>query len=59
MEAWARAHNAYQCLYAVTEQSESEFWRMFDRSLYGRVRMAYGADGAFMDVYEKVRRRDA
>jgi delta24-sterol reductase len=58
MEAWARAHNAYQCLYAVTEQSEPEFWRMFDRRLYARVRAAYGAEGAFMDVYDKVRRRD-
>ncbi len=58
MEAWARAHNAYQCLYAVTEQRQDEFWRMFDRTLYARVRSTYGAEGAFMDVYEKVRRRD-
>jgi delta24-sterol reductase len=58
LEAWARAHGAYQCLYAVTEQSRQEFWRMFDRSLYARVRKAYGAEGAFMDVYDKVRRRD-
>jgi delta24-sterol reductase len=58
MEAWARAHDAYQCLYAVTEQSQEEFWRMFDRTLYARVRAAYGAEGAFMDVYEKVRRQD-
>jgi Delta24-sterol reductase len=58
MEAWARAHGAYQCLYAVTEQREDEFWRMFDRALYARVRKAYGAAGAFMDVYDKVRRRD-
>jgi delta24-sterol reductase len=56
MEAWARAHGAYQCLYAVTEQREDEFWRMFDRSLYARVRKTYAAEGAFMDVYDKVRR---
>lgn len=58
MEAWTRKHRGYQCLYAVTEQSEAEFWRMFDRTLYARVRARYGADGAFMDVYDKVRRRD-
>jgi delta24-sterol reductase len=58
MEAWARAHHGYQCLYAVTEQSESEFWQMFDRTLYAQVRKRYGGEGAFMDVYDKVRRRD-
>jgi delta24-sterol reductase len=58
MEAWARAHHGFQCLYAVTEQSESEFWQMFDRTLYTQVRKRYGGEGAFMDVYDKVRRRD-
>jgi Delta24-sterol reductase len=58
MEAWTRAHHGYQCLYAVTEQSESEFWQMFDRTLYAQVRKCYGGEGAFMDVYDKVRRRD-
>jgi delta24-sterol reductase len=58
MEAWTRKHHGYQCLYAVTEQTESEFWRMFDRTLYARVRAAYGADGAFLDTFDKVRRVD-
>lgn len=58
MEAWTRRHQGVQCLYAVTEQTESEFWRMFDRSLYSRVRAAYGAEGALMDVFAKVRRVD-
>jgi Delta24-sterol reductase len=58
MEVWTRKHRGFQCLYAVTEQTENEFWRMFDRSLYGRVRAAYGAEGAFLDVFAKVRRVD-
>jgi delta24-sterol reductase len=59
MEAWTRKHRGYQCLYAVTEQTESEFWRMFDPKLYARMRTAYGAHGAFLDVFAKVRRMDA
>jgi delta24-sterol reductase len=56
MEAWLREHKAYQCLYAVTEQTRSEFWQMFDRTLYDAVRLKYGAQGAFMDVFDKVKR---
>jgi Delta24-sterol reductase len=56
MEAWLRAHGAYQCLYAVTEQTRAEFWQMFDRKLYEEVREKYGAKNAFMDVYDKVKR---
>jgi Delta24-sterol reductase len=56
MEAWLRERSAYQCLYAVTEQTRDEFWRMFDRTLYDQVRAKYGAVGAFMDVFDKVKR---
>jgi delta24-sterol reductase len=56
MEKWLRDNHAYQCLYAVTEQTREEFWRMFDRTLYDQVREKYGAKGAFMDVFDKVKR---
>lgn len=56
MEAWLRERRGYQCLYAVTEQTRDEFWQMFDRTLYERVREKYGANGAFMDVFDKVKR---
>jgi delta24-sterol reductase len=56
VEAWLREHSGYQCLYAVTEQTRSEFWQMFDRTLYDVVREKYQAAGAFMDVYDKVKR---
>ncbi|MDB4972621.1 MAG: delta(24)-sterol reductase [Myxococcaceae bacterium] len=56
MEAWLREHRGYQCLYAVTEQTRAQFWQMFDRTLYEQVREKYGAQGAFMDVFDKVKR---
>jgi delta24-sterol reductase len=56
MEAWLRENHGYQCLYAVTEQTRGQFWQMFDKALYARVRRAYGAEGAFMDVFDKVKR---
>ncbi|HEX5660472.1 MAG TPA: FAD-binding oxidoreductase [Polyangiales bacterium] len=56
MEQWLRDNHAFQCLYAVTEQTREEFWRMFDRTLYDQVREKYGAKGAFMDVFDKVKR---
>jgi delta24-sterol reductase len=56
MEAWLRDNHAYQCLYAVTEQTREQFWRMFDRTNYEKVREKYGAKGAFMDVFDKVKR---
>ena len=55
-EAWLRENHSYQCLYAVTEQTRAEFWQMFDRTLYEKVRAKYGAVGAFMDVFDKVKK---
>ncbi|KAH9300034.1 hypothetical protein KI387_011617 [Taxus chinensis] len=54
MEKWLRDNRSYQCLYAISEQSEEEFWQMFDRTLYDAVRKKYGADCNFMSVYYKI-----
>ncbi|KAL2650617.1 hypothetical protein R1flu_018745 [Riccia fluitans] len=54
MERWLRENNSYQCLYAVVEQTEEEFWQMFDPTLYTAMRKKYGAEGAFMSVYYKI-----
>ncbi|CAM6099707.1 unnamed protein product [Calypogeia fissa] len=54
MEVWLRKNNSYQCLYAVVEQTEEEFWQMFDPTLYNQVRKKYGAEGAFMSVFYKI-----
>lgn len=54
MEKWLRDNRSYQCLYAVSEQSEEEFWKMFDKTLYDAVRKKYGAECNFMSVYYKI-----
>eukprot|EP00252_Welwitschia_mirabilis_P025149 TRINITY_DN7749_c0_g1_i1.p1 TRINITY_DN7749_c0_g1~~TRINITY_DN7749_c0_g1_i1.p1 ORF type:complete len:293 (+),score=43.02 TRINITY_DN7749_c0_g1_i1:26-880(+) len=54
MEKWLRDNHSYQCLYAVVEQSEEDFWKMFDRTLYDKVRKKYKAEGNFMSVYYKI-----
>ncbi|OAX79447.1 hypothetical protein ACJ72_06233, partial [Emergomyces africanus] len=44
-------------LYAHTYYTEEEFWDIYDRQWYGRLREKYGAS-YLPDVYEKVRVRD-
>ena len=55
MERFLIENSGYQVLYAVTQLSRDEFRRMFDCALYDQARRDYGADGALMDVHEKVR----
>ncbi|KAJ7286664.1 hypothetical protein O6H91_Y323100 [Diphasiastrum complanatum] len=50
MEKWLMDNRGYQCLYAEVEQSEEDFWKMFDATLYIAVRKKYGAEYAFMSV---------
>jgi delta24-sterol reductase len=54
MERFLMEHRGYQALYAVTLLSRDEFRRMFDLRLYEEVRRRYAAEGALMDVYDKV-----
>ena len=41
-------------LYADTYMTRDEFFQMFDRRLYERMRLQHDANEAFMDVYDKV-----
>uniref|UniRef100_A0A1I7WBK8 Autophagy-related protein 9 n=1 Tax=Heterorhabditis bacteriophora TaxID=37862 RepID=A0A1I7WBK8_HETBA len=43
-----------QMMYADTYMSRSEFWQMFDSSLYEWLRVKYNCKEAFPDVYDKV-----
>lgn len=56
MEAFAREHRGVQCPYAITEMTREEYRDMFDCTLYDRARKKYGAEGVFMDAYDKVKR---
>lgn len=53
IEQWLIENHGYQALYAVTELSEKDFWRMFDGTLYNECRRKYKAVGTFMSVYYK------
>lgn len=54
MEAWLIKNHGFQALYAITQLSESDFWRMYDKTLYSEMRKKYGGEGSFFDVFTKV-----
>ncbi len=55
VERYAREIGGYQCLYADTFMTRAEFEQMFDHRQYRKLRKKYGAEGAFPEVYDKVR----
>ncbi|KAH7422866.1 hypothetical protein KP509_12G029600 [Ceratopteris richardii] len=56
IEKWLIDNHGYQALYTVTELSEEDFWRMFDKTLYNDCRRKYKAVGTFMSVYYKTKK---
>jgi delta24-sterol reductase len=55
MEAFTQSVRGFPFLYADTFMTEQEFERMFDLELYRKVRVAYAAEGAFPDLYSKIK----
>ncbi len=55
MEELTREVRGYPFLYADTFMTREEFERMFDLTLYREVRKKYGAEGAFPDLYDKIK----
>jgi delta24-sterol reductase len=55
MEAFTQSVRGFPFLYADTFMTEEEFGAMFDLRLYTKVRAAVGADGAFPDLYTKIK----
>jgi delta24-sterol reductase len=55
MEEFTQSVGGYPFLYADTFMTREEFERMFDLTLYRKVRAKYGADGAFPDLYDKIK----
>eukprot|EP00850_Spirogloea_muscicola_P012248 SM000078S22107 [mRNA] locus=s78:407625:411894:- [translate_table: standard] len=53
MEQFLIDSYSFQALYAVTELSERDFWRMFNIQLYASCREKYNAVGTFMGIYYK------
>ncbi|KAE9551454.1 hypothetical protein FO519_005327 [Halicephalobus sp. NKZ332] len=54
LEEFVRKVQGVQMLYADTYMTKSEFWEMFDSSLYDWLRTKYGCKEAFPDVYDKI-----
>ena len=57
MEKWLREHAGYQAPYGTTEQTREEHRQMFDHTLLDKCREKYGAQGVFMEAFDKIRRR--
>jgi Delta24-sterol reductase len=55
MEELTREVGGYPFLYADTFMTREEFREMFDLSLYDEVRKKYGAEGAFPELYDKIK----
>ncbi|MDX2429963.1 MAG: hypothetical protein QNK35_03455, partial [Bacteroides sp.] len=58
MEKYTRDVKGYQLLYADTFMTREEFREMFDHTLYDKVRRKYKAEGAFPEVYDKIKPED-
>ncbi|MBL9107078.1 MAG: FAD-binding oxidoreductase [Myxococcales bacterium] len=55
MEEFTREVGGYPFLYADTFMTKDEFEQMFDLTLYRQVRARYGAEGAFPELYDKIK----
>jgi Delta24-sterol reductase len=57
MESYTRDVAGYQCLYADTFMSQDEFEQMFDHQFHRKMRAKFCAEGAFPEVWQKVKRQ--
>ena len=55
LEAWIRGVHGFQHTYCDSFQTKEEFEDMFDLKPNAALRKKYGAEGAFVGVYEKTR----
>jgi delta24-sterol reductase len=55
MEEFTREVGGYPFLYADTFMTKDEFRQMFDHTLYDQVRARYHAEGAFPELYDKIK----
>ncbi|PSJ30538.1 hypothetical protein B7P34_00510 [Streptosporangium nondiastaticum] len=52
-EAWLLDNGGFQVPYVATHMTREEFWSMFDGRPYFAARKKYGAEGSFLDIYDK------
>ncbi|ERL94765.1 delta(24)-sterol reductase [Dendroctonus ponderosae] len=56
IEKYVTKVNGFQMLYADTNMTKEEFRKMFDHTLYDKVRRKFKCEEAFPEVYDKVSR---
>ena len=54
VEKFVLEHKGFQALYADSLLSREDFYKMFDHSLYYKVREKYGVGASFPEIYDKV-----
>ncbi len=54
IEREVKRRRGFKALYASIHYDEREFWALYDRDEYRRVREEYGAEGRLEDIYEKL-----
>ncbi|MCA6094842.1 FAD-binding oxidoreductase [Streptomyces sp. SCA3-4] len=55
-ETWLLDNGGFQVPYVASHMTHEEFWTMFDGRPYLAAREKYGAEGSFLDIYDKVSR---
>lgn len=55
IETFTRSVHGFQMLYASVYQTREEFRKMLDHTLYDKLRVKYGCEVAFPQVYDKVK----
>jgi delta24-sterol reductase len=53
---WLREHNGFEANWVTSELNRTQFRQMFDCELHDQVRRTYSADGAFVDVFDRLKR---
>jgi len=58
IERYATAHKSMKVLYSEVFYPEDEFWTIYDKAAYTKIRRKYYAEGVFPDLWHKVRSQD-
>ena len=47
-------YGGFKCLYSDTFFGKDQFWSMYDKEAYDRVKTKYDPQGIYLDLYQKV-----
>lgn len=58
LEALTKRMHGFKSLYSTSYYTEDEFWQLYDRVSYERLKMKYDPEGNFRTLFEKCTKRD-